>query len=268
MVTFRRFVRFLSFPDDANVKKERQVEIRKGEIVLRDVSFSYGENAILQNLSLVFEGRKSTALVGTTGSGKSTIAKLVLSLLKPDKGAVSVDGQDISEVDLDDYYEHVAYVSQDAPVFDGTLRENLVFDRRVPEEEILAVLEKVKLRDIVESWANGLDAEIGERGIKLSGGERQRLAFGRVCFQNPDILVLDEPTSALDSATEELVTNNVLELFQGKTTIVIAHRLQTVRSVDRILVFERGQIIQDGVFDELVNTPGKFQELWITQTQQ
>jgi ATP-binding cassette subfamily B protein len=268
MVTFRRFARFLSLPDDANATKEGRVEIRKGEIALRDVSFSYGENAILKNLSLVFDGGKSTALVGATGSGKSTIAKLVLSLLKPDEGAISIDGQDLSEVDLDGYYEHIAYVSQDAPVFDGTLRENLVFDRKVPEKDVLIVLERVKLRDLVESWSDGLETEIGERGIKLSGGERQRLAFGRVCFSSPDILVLDEPTSALDSATEEFITNNMLELFRGKTTIVIAHRLQTVRRVDRILVFDRGQIIQDGVFDELVNTPGKFQELWVTQTRE
>jgi ATP-binding cassette subfamily B protein len=268
LVTFKRFAHFLALPDDANVAKGRRVEIRKGEIALRDVSFSYGENTILQDLTLAFEGGKSTALVGTTGSGKSTIAKLVLSLLKPDKGAISVDGQDVSEIDLDSYYRHVAYISQDAPVFDGTLRENLVFDSEIPDKEVLTVLGKVSLKELVESWPDGLDAEIGERGIKLSGGERQRLAFGRVFFQNPDVLVLDEPTSALDSATEEFVTNNMLELFQGKTTIIIAHRLQTVRNVDRILVFEGGQIIQDGVFDELVNAPGKFQELWVTQTQE
>jgi ATP-binding cassette subfamily B protein len=268
LVTFKRFTRFLSLPDDANAGKERRLEIRKGEIGLRDVSFSYGENGILQNLTLVFEGGKSTALVGTTGSGKSTIAKLVLSLLKPVSGSISVDGQDVSEIDLYSYYGHVAYISQDAPVFDGTLRENLVFDGEIPDEEVLAVLRKVSLKDLVENWPDGLDTEIGERGVKLSGGERQRLAFGRVFFQNPDVLVLDEPTSALDSATEEFVTNNMLELFQGKTTIIIAHRLQTVRNVDRILVFERGQVIQDGAFDELVNTPGKFQELWVTQTQE
>ncbi|MBN1936485.1 MAG: ABC transporter ATP-binding protein, partial [Anaerolineae bacterium] len=266
LVTFKRFERFLSLPDDVNLSQRQAVAMGNGEIVFDRVGFSYEEQTILHDLSLRFEGGKSTALVGTTGSGKSTIAKLVLALLKPDEGTIRVDGQEVSQVSLDSYYEHVAYISQDAPVFDGTLRENLLFDRRAADEEIWPVLEKVRLRDLVEYLPKKLDTEIGERGIKLSGGEKQRLAFGRMFFQNPQILVLDEPTSALDSTTEAFITENMLDLFRGKTLIVIAHRLQTVKNVDRILVIEEGQVVQDGVFEELIDTSGRFQELWIKQT--
>ncbi len=266
LVTFKRFERFLSLPDDANLSQRQAVAMGSGEIVFDRVGFSYEEQTILHDLSLRFEGGRSTALVGTTGSGKSTIAKLVLALLKPDEGTIYVDGQDVAQISLNSYYEHVAYISQDAPVFDGTLRENLLFDRRATDEEIWSVLEKVQLKEFVTRLPTGLDTEIGERGIKLSGGEKQRLAFGRMFFQNPHILVLDEPTSALDSTTEAFITENMLDLFRGKTLIVIAHRLQTVKNVDRILVIEEGQVVQDGAFEELIDTAGRFQELWVEQT--
>jgi ATP-binding cassette subfamily B protein len=179
-----------------------------------------------------------------------------------------VDGQDAAQIDLDSFYEKIAYLPQDAPVFDGTLRENLIFDLQVTDDEIWSILEKVKLADMVRQLPVGLDTQIGERGIKLSGGEKQRLAFGRVFFQNPSILVLDEPTSALDSLTEEFVTQNLYELFAGKTLIVIAHRLQTVRNADRIVVIEEGKILQDGIFEALTVEAGAFKALWDSQTAQ
>jgi len=268
LVTFKRFDKFLSLPDDANLEKTKKLIISKGEVELKKVSFTYDNKQILKNLSLKFKGRKSTALVGTTGGGKSTIVKLVLSLLKPESGKINVDGEDISDVNLESYYGHIAYISQDAPIFDGTIRENLIFDKQVSDQEIFDVLEKVKLRKLVEGLPQKLDTEIGERGIKLSGGEKQRLAFGRMFFQNPDILFLDEPASALDSTTEEFITNNLLELFRDKTLIIIAHRLQTVKNVENILVIENGKVIEEGNFQNLLEKNGKFKELWIKQTQE
>jgi len=267
-VTFKRFEKFLSLPDDANLGKTDSLSADKGEVEFENVDFAYDEKQILKNLSLKFEGGKSTALVGTTGGGKSTIVKLVLSLLKPDSGNVKIDEQNISDVNLESYYDHIAYISQDAPIFDGTIRENLIFDRQVSEKEIFDVLEKVKLKKLVEGLPQKLDTEIGERGIKLSGGEKQRLAFGRMFFQNPKILVLDEPTSALDSTTEEFITNNLLGLFKNKTLIIVAHRLQTVKNVDEILVVENGKISEKGNFQELLSKDGKFKELWSKQTQE
>jgi ATP-binding cassette subfamily B protein len=146
------------------------------------------------------------------------------------------------------------------------VKENIVFDCRVDERDLFNVLEKVRLDELVKSLPHGVQTEIGERGIKLSGGEKQRLAFARIFFQNPEIIVLDEPTSALDSTTEDVITNNMLDLFENKTLIIIAHRLQTIRNVKRILVIEDGQIIEDGAFEQLLSANGKFKELWETQT--
>lgn len=265
-VALRRFNNFLDLPDDKNYEKEIEIKIDKGKVVFENVNFSYDSKVIFSNLSLTFEGGQATALAGTTGAGKSTIVKLILSLLKPTSGKIYVDEQDLSEVNLESYYNQIAYISQDAPVFDGTLRENMVFDQNVADATIWKILEQVKLDKLVKSLPDGLNTEIGEKGLKLSGGEKQRLAFGRIFFMKPKILILDEPTSALDSATEEFITNNMLDLFNDITLIVIAHRLQTIKNVNRILVFEDGEIIQEGKFSELVAVDGKFKELWQKQT--
>ncbi|MBN2047711.1 MAG: ABC transporter ATP-binding protein [Anaerolineaceae bacterium] len=265
-VTFDRFNQFLNLKDDANFDQTMPFEMREGTISFEQVDFQYEQRKLLDGFSLTLDGGKATALVGSTGSGKSTIAKLIVMLLKPDGGKLLVDGQDVSLVGLDDYYEQIAYLPQDAPIFDGTIRENLVFDSRVSEADIWAILRQVKLDEMVRALPDGLETQIGERGIKLSGGEKQRLAFGRVFFQNPAILVLDEPTSALDSLTEEFVTQNLYELFAGKTLVVIAHRLQTVRNADRILVVEDGRISQEGAFRDLVIEDGPFKALWESQT--
>jgi ATP-binding cassette subfamily B protein len=163
-------------------------------------------------------------------------------------------------------YREVAYIPQDPPIFDGSLRENLTFNEHVDETYIQDVLKKVGLDHLISQFPAGLETIVGERGIKLSGGERQRLAFGRVFIQNPKIVIMDEPTSALDSITEDFVTQNLTHLFKGKTVIVIAHRLQSVKDADQILVLENGQVIQQGSFETLVVMEGKFRQLWEAQT--
>jgi len=187
-------------------------------------------------------------------------------LLKNEAGQVLVDGQDLSQVNLESFYRQVAYIPQEPPIFDGSLRENLTFNERSDDGYIQEVLKKVDLDNLVGQLPAGLETVVGERGVKLSGGERQRLAFGRAFIQNPKIVIMDEPTSALDSLTERFVTQNMTHLFKGKTVIIIAHRLQTVKDADQIIVLENGQVIQQGVFDTLVTTKGKFQELWEAQT--
>jgi len=266
MVAFKRFGEFLSLPDDAGLRKGHDISIDKGEIAFEDVAFSFGDRSVLQGLSLTFEGAKTTALVGKSGGGKSTLVRLLLYLLKPDSGRVLVDGQDLADVNLESFYRQVAYIPQEPPVFDGTIRENLVFDECVGEARIAEAIEKTSLDDLMDRLPDGLETIVGERGVKLSGGERQRLAFARVLVQDPRIVVLDEPTAALDSVTESFVTEHLVDFFCGRTVIVIAHRLQTVKGADKIVVLEDGAISQEGGFDALVAVSGRFRQLWEEQT--
>jgi ATP-binding cassette subfamily B protein len=265
-VAFQRFGQFLSLPEDPGLEKEQPVQIDRGAIEFRNITFSFNEKPVLADLSLTLEGGKTTALVGTSGGGKSTIVRLLLQLLKPEAGQVLVDGQDLTTINLDSFYRQVAYIPQDPPIFDGTLRENLSFDEPVDDRYIQGVLEKVGLNEFVVALPAGLETVVGERGVKLSGGERQRVAFGRVFIQNPKIIILDEPTSALDSLTESFVTHNMIPLFQGKTVVIVAHRLQTVKEADKIVVLEAGRVIQEGSFEELAVKEGKFRQLWEKQT--
>jgi ABC-type multidrug transport system fused ATPase/permease subunit len=201
-VAFNRFGEFLSLPEDAGLDKGESIRLDQGHIEFRNVAFSFQNKPVLSDLSLNLAGGKTTALVGTSGGGKSTIVRLLLQLLKPEVGQVLVDGQDLAQVNLESFYRQVAYIPQDPPIFDGSLRENLTFNERVDDPSIQEVLEKVGLNGLISQLPAGLETVVGERGIKLSGGERQRLAFGRVFIQDPKIVIMDEPTSALDSVTE------------------------------------------------------------------
>ncbi len=264
-VAFERFDRLLSLPDDPGLARPGRLAIGAGSICFDRVSFAYPEQEILNDFTLEMAGGQKTALVGASGSGKSTLVRLLLQLIKPQQGRVLVDGQDLSEVNLNEFYRSVAYVPQEPPIFDGTLRENLTFERQVGPEKLGMALRQCGLDELVRRLPKGLDTLVGERGIKLSGGERQRLAFGRVLLQSPQIIILDEPTSALDSLTEDFVVQNLMGALAGKTVIIIAHRLQTVKGADRIVVLDRGRVVQDGGFQRLVSVPGQFRELWEKQ---
>lgn len=265
-VAFNHFGEFLSLPEDVGLDKDRNLQLNQGHIEFRSISFSFQNKPVLSNFSLAIEGGKKTALIGTSGSGKSTLVKLLLQLLKSETGQIFVDGQDLSQINLESLYRQVAYVPQEPPIFDGSLRENLTFNEQCEESFIHEVLKKVGLDNLVNQLPAGLETVVGERGIKLSGGERQRLAFGRAFIQNPKIIIMDEPTSALDSLTERFVTQNMTHLFNGKTVVIIAHRLQTVKDADKIIVIKNGQVVQQGIFDDLVTTKGEFQESWQAQT--
>jgi ABC-type multidrug transport system fused ATPase/permease subunit len=222
---------------------------------------------ILKNFNLTVKGGEKIALVGKSGSGKTTIAKLVSGYMNPTSGTVLVDGQDLSEVSLKSYYKYIGYLTQEPMVFDGSIRENLLYavSGPVPDEEIWEALRKANC-EFIDKMDNKLETQIGEKGIRLSGGERQRLAIAKLFLKNPEIIILDEPTSALDSFSEDLITKALNELFKGRTVIIIAHRLQTVKKADRILVIENGEIVEEGKHDELILKNSHYAQMLELQT--
>ncbi|AIQ44327.1 ABC transporter ATP-binding protein [Paenibacillus sp. FSL R7-0312] len=261
-VTYQRFGEFLNAPEDANLEKGKAVAGLQGDLEFRDVSFGYGEVQVLDRLSFSIAHGTSVALVGLSGSGKSTVIKLITGLLKKGGGKLLVDGTDIDELSLNSYYDHISYLSQDSPVFDTTIRGNMVFDQDVADEELYAVLDKVHLKDKVLELPEKLDTMVGERGLKLSGGERQRLAFARAILQKRNLIILDEPVSALDNITEKSLMETVFTEFRNKTVIIIAHRLNFISGVDKILVMEQGRLTGEGDFDSLIQGCDSFRTLW------
>jgi ATP-binding cassette subfamily B protein len=273
-VTFTRFQHFLDLPEDLGLKREPTLKIKQGLIEFREVSFAYQDQTnqespeVLHDFSLILNGGQTTAFVGTSGSGKTTLVRLLLQLLKPQQGQILIDGQDLNAVNLGSYYQSIGYIPQEPPIFDGTLRENLTFERVTNADRLEKVIHQVGLGDMVKKLPGKLETVVGERGIKLSGGERQRLAFGRMLLQDPMIVILDEPTAALDSLTEDFITRNMIPFLKGKTVILVAHRLQTVQNAERIVVLEEGKVLQSGSFSSLISIEGKFKQLWDKQARE
>lgn len=261
-VTYQRFEAFLNAPEDRNLEQGKALAQLQGSIEFKDVSFSYGEVQVLDRLSFSVAPGTSVALVGLSGSGKSTVIKLITGLLKKNGGQLLVDGTDIDELRLDSYYDHISYLSQDSPIFDTTIRGNMVFEQQVPDEELYAVLDKVHLKEKVLELPEKLETRVGERGLKLSGGERQRLAFARAILQKRNLIILDEPVSALDNITERSLMETVFAEFRHKTVIIIAHRLNFISGVDQILVMEQGRLAGEGNFDSLIRDCPSFRTLW------
>lgn len=261
-ITVNKYLEFLNVKDDGALENGKVIKKLDGRIELKNVSFGYEDNQVINGLSLVIESGTSIALVGESGSGKSTIIKLLIGLIKPDDGKVLVDGIDLKKVSLNSYYDHVSYVSQEVPIFDGTLRENLVFDKNVSDDEIIEVLKLVSLEQFYSKLQNGLDTELGERGIKLSGGEKQRVALARLFFEDTKIIILDEATSALDNITEKKVMNSIFEKLSNRTVIMIAHRLDSIKNVEEVLVLKDGEVVERGLYDELLQKDGYFTKLY------
>lgn len=234
-------------------------------IELKNVWFGYTEETVLDGLSLTIVWNKKTALVWASGAGKSTIVKLIAWYIRPDSGVLSVDGQDLSKVSLKSYYKHIWYLTQEASVFDGTIRENLLYavdkDSSLHSEWQLDQAIKSAKCEFIYKFPDGLDTEIGERWIRLSGWQRQRLAIAKIFIKNPKIIILDEPTSALDSFSEEAITQAMNELFVWRTVIIIAHRLQTVKHADDIILLDEWQILERGTHSELVKLWGQYAKM-------
>lgn len=263
---FKRYTDLLNMPEDINLSFGKSVKNIEGNIYFKNVDFSYAEKAIFKDLSFHIKAGTSAAFVGESGSGKSTIVKQIIGLVKPEKGNIYIDKNDLSELNLNDFYDYISYTSQEAPIFNGNLRENVVFDKDISDDKIMEVLDRVELTGFYKALPKGLNTEVGERGITLSGGERQRLALARVYFSKAKIIILDEATSAMDNVTEELVMKNLMELLKDKTVIIIAHRLNTVRDVQKIYALKKGEIVGEGSFKELLVHNEYFKELWEAAT--
>ena len=265
--SYKRFEEFLDLKDDNQLRNGNAINTDIGEIAIKNLSFQYEERKIIDDLSLFIKRGQKIAFVGESGSGKSTVIKILLGLLKYNQGEICLGDMKLSGICLNNLYDKVSYISQDVPVFDGTIKENLVFEKNVSEEQMLDALSEVQLSHLVENLAEGLNTEIGEKGTCLSGGEKQRLAFARLWFENPELVILDEATSAMDNLTEEIVMKSVMQKMKDKTVITIAHRLNSIAGFDRIILFREGKIVGQGTFEELLHTDSYFKELYNANVQ-
>ena len=262
-VTVNKYIELLNIKDDNALYNGIILNNIDGNIEFKNVTYSYNNDKnIIENLSFKISNNSSVAFVGESGSGKSTIIKLIMGLIKYNGGNLLIDGKELSNLNLNSFYDNVTYVSQESPIFDGTLRENLIFDKKIDDDEILKVLELVCLDKFYEKLENGLNTELGEKGIRMSGGEKQRVALARLLFDNSKIIILDEATSAMDNITEKIVMENIVKHLDNKTLIVIAHRLETIKDVDTIFVFSNGVIQEQGTYKELLNKNGYFTKLY------
>ena len=265
--SYKRFEEFLDLKDDVQLTIGNAIHTDVGKIAIKNLSFQYEDRKIIDDLSLSIKKGEKIAFVGESGSGKSTLIKILLGLLKYSQGKVRLGDMELRGICLDNLYDRVSFLSQDAPVFDGTIKENLVFDRMVPEEQIRDALREVQLSHLVENLAEGLSTEIGEKGTCLSGGEKQRLALARLWFQTPELVILDEATSAMDNLTEENVMKSIMSKLKDKTVIAIAHRLNSISGFDRIILFREGKIVGQGTFEELLRTDSYFMDLYHASVQ-
>jgi subfamily B ATP-binding cassette protein MsbA len=238
-----------------------------GQIAFEHVNFAYDPGKpVLEDVSFLSQPGTVTALVGSSGSGKSTMIGLVAAFYKPGSGRVTVDGVDLSRVRLDSYRSGLGVVLQDSFLFDGSIRENIAFSRpEATEEEIMQACRIAHVDEFAERFPEKYDTIIGERGVKLSGGQKQRVSIARAVLADPRILILDEATSSLDSESEAYIQQGLKYLMQGRTTFVIAHRLSTIRQADQILVVEAGKIVERGRHEELLALQGRYYDLYTRQ---
>jgi len=256
--------------DEENNLKIRTISLDKikGNIIFNNISFSYDDTTeVLRNISFEAPQGSVTALVGSSGSGKSTIAGLVTAFLNPNSGQVLIDEIDLSKVDLKSFRSQLGVVLQDDFLYEGTIRENILFPRpKASEKDLLEAVEGAYVNEFTDRFEDGLDTVIGERGVKLSGGQRQRISIARALLAKPKIVILDEATSNLDTQSEAFIQKSLAILMRNRTTFVIAHRLSTIQKADQILVIEEGDIVERGKHEELIKTKGRYYELYTYQT--
>jgi len=251
-----------------NSSREINLDDIDGNVEFRDVSFSYDiGKQVLHNINFKAAKGTVTALVGSSGSGKSTIASLVASFINAEKGSVLIDNYNLNTLNLNSFRNQLGVVLQDDFLFEGTIRQNILFPRPdANENQVLNAVNAAYVNEFTDRFSDGLDTLIGERGVKLSGGQRQRIAIARAMLADPKILILDEATSNLDNESESLIQKSLSELMKGRTTFVIAHRLSTIRQANQILVIENGEIVERGVHDELLKKNGRYFDLFTYQS--
>lgn len=254
-------------PQDMGDKPNAQnLKISSGEIIFDNVSFHYGEKKLFENKHVQIRGGEKIGLVGFTGAGKSTFVNLILRFFSLHHGKILIDGQEIANVTLKSLRRQIALIPQDPVLFHRSLRENICYGKpAATEAETLHAAKLAHCEEFIQNIPNGYEAKVGERGTKLSGGEKQRIAIARAILVDAPILILDEATSALDSVTERYIQDSLEKLMQNRTTIVIAHRLSTLSRMDRILVFDKGKIIEEGTHASLLSKEGLYAKMWRMQ---
>ncbi|MBQ6816803.1 MAG: ABC transporter ATP-binding protein [Bacilli bacterium] len=264
---FRRFMEIMAEEEEFDDPANPNLVVSAGAIEFKNVSFQYNEQKeILKNINLKIQPGKKLALVGPSGGGKTTICHLIPNFYRISEGEILIDGQKINNVRLDSLRKNIGIVQQDVFLFNGTIRENILYGRLdATEEEIIDAAKKANIHDYVMTLPDVYETQIGERGVKLSGGQKQRLSIARVFLKNPAILILDEATSALDNTTEILIQSALDELCKGRTTLIVAHRLSTIKTADEIIVIANGIIKEQGTHEELIDLDGIYAKLYSLQ---
>ena len=266
---FKRYLELVDmFPDIHDVKDAIEVDSVKGDVVFENVSFGYeADRTILNDISFSVTAGNTIALVGASGGGKTTLCSLLPRFYDIQSGSIKIDGIDIRDYKLTSLRKHIGIVQQDVFLFDGTIRDNIMYgNTEATEAQLYQAIEDAQLNDLIEQLPEGLETLIGERGVKLSGGQKQRVSIARIFLKNPPILILDEATSALDTETEKAVQKALERLSINRTTLVIAHRLATIKHADRIIVVQNGEIIEQGAHDNLLHQDGAYKNLILAQT--
>ncbi|AQS38765.1 ABC-type multidrug transport system, ATPase and permease component [Shewanella psychrophila] len=256
-----------------DLKDAPKISVEKGAIDFTEVSFHYGESSgVIELLNLKIKAGEKVGLVGRSGAGKSTLVNLLMRFYDVEKGTIEIDKQNIKHVQQDSLRANIGMVTQDTSLLHRSIRENILYGKPdASDEELMSAIKSAQAYDFIHTLTDpegnlGLDAQVGERGVKLSGGQRQRIAIARVLLKNAPILLLDEATSALDSEVEAAIQESLYQLMEGKTVIAIAHRLSTIAAMDRLIVLDEGNIVEEGTHQELINNGGIYAQLWAHQT--
>lgn len=266
MTGYKRFTELMEESEEYDQDAARALKNVEGEICFKNVSFKYEEEYILNQMNLTIPKGKMVALVGPSGGGKTTFCNLIPRFYEIDGGDILIDGKSIYDVQLESLRSHIGIVSQEVFLFTGTIKENILYGNpEATDEEVIEAAKKAYIHEFVSALPEGYDTYIGERGVKLSGGQKQRLSIARVFLKNPSILILDEATSALDNATEFMIKQAIDEVCKNRTTIVVAHRLSTIRNADEIVVLGKEGIEEVGSHEALLEKEGLYKMLYEAQ---